>query len=128
MKRSEFSQYIVVQRISCLFFFFFSSRRRHTRLQGDWSSDVCSSDLAVIASQAHVPDTAARSALWTLLRLGVGDGRGAGWGRGEILGGGGLFKKKKKKGDDHDSCSSRTKGRCRGAKRRRGEIGLRPQG
>src|SRR2546426_7021509 len=29
-----------------LFFFFFSSRRRHTRLQGDWSSDVCSSDLA----------------------------------------------------------------------------------
>src|SRR5256885_7989450 len=29
-----------------LLFFFFSSRRRHTRLQGDWSSDVCSSDLA----------------------------------------------------------------------------------
>src|SRR5256885_3859477 len=28
-------------------YFFFSSRRRHTRLQGDWSSDVCSSDLAV---------------------------------------------------------------------------------
>src|SRR2546426_12742382 len=27
------------------FFFFFSSRRRHTRLQGDWSSDVCSSVL-----------------------------------------------------------------------------------
>src|SRR5205807_4503791 len=25
--------------------FFLSSRRRHTRLQGDWSSDVCSSDL-----------------------------------------------------------------------------------
>src|SRR5215467_10658690 len=28
-----------------MIFFFFSSRRRHTRLQGDWSSDVCSSDL-----------------------------------------------------------------------------------
>src|SRR5437763_14965958 len=28
-----------------LFFFFFSSRRRHTRYIGDWSSDVCSSDL-----------------------------------------------------------------------------------
>src|SRR5256885_3139064 len=28
--------------------FFFSSRRRHTRLQGDWSSDVCSSDLACL--------------------------------------------------------------------------------
>src|SRR5690348_18507308 len=28
-----------------LYFFFFSSRRRHTRWTGDWSSDVCSSDL-----------------------------------------------------------------------------------
>src|SRR5437879_10507843 len=27
------------------FCFFFSSRRRHTRYIGDWSSDVCSSDL-----------------------------------------------------------------------------------
>src|SRR5688500_16077160 len=33
----------------CLFLFFFSSRRRHTRLQGDWSSDVCSSDLVELA-------------------------------------------------------------------------------
>src|SRR5438876_12316952 len=30
---------------SLWFFFFFSSRRRHTRWTGDWSSDVCSSDL-----------------------------------------------------------------------------------
>src|SRR5262249_57332504 len=29
--------------------FFFSSRRRHTRLVSDWSSDVCSSDLARLA-------------------------------------------------------------------------------
>src|SRR5690606_39969534 len=28
---------------------FFSSRRRHTRFSRDWSSDVCSSDLAAIA-------------------------------------------------------------------------------
>src|SRR5256885_13224015 len=28
--------------------FFFSSRRRHTRLQCDWSSDVCSSDLSYV--------------------------------------------------------------------------------
>src|SRR6202034_785131 len=28
--------------------FLFSSRRRHTRLQGDWSSDVCSSDLEAV--------------------------------------------------------------------------------
>src|SRR5256885_9859514 len=34
------------------FVFFFSSRRRHTRLQGDWSSDVCSSDLWLAA---HYP-------------------------------------------------------------------------
>src|SRR5205807_5685250 len=34
------------------FFFFFSSRRRHTRLQGDWSSDVCSSDLATTVDEA----------------------------------------------------------------------------
>src|SRR6266850_4567027 len=42
-----------------LFFFFFSSRRRHTRLQGDWSSDVCSSDLSsatVIESYAGAQD------------------------------------------------------------------------
>src|SRR4051794_41800340 len=34
------------------FFFFFSSRRRHTRWTGDWSSDVCSSDLGAIAKPA----------------------------------------------------------------------------
>src|SRR2546426_10184903 len=33
-------------------YFFFSSRRRHTRLQGDWSSDVCSSDLSTTATTA----------------------------------------------------------------------------
>src|SRR5207248_8376991 len=37
--------------VGCIFWvfyclvFFFSSRRRHTRSYGDWSSDVCSSDL-----------------------------------------------------------------------------------
>src|SRR5437763_6117199 len=30
---------------SFVYVFFFSSRRRHTRYIGDWSSDVCSSDL-----------------------------------------------------------------------------------
>src|SRR5205807_3951645 len=39
-----FDLYIVFD-ILYFFYFFFSSRRRHTRLQGDWSSDVCSSDL-----------------------------------------------------------------------------------
>src|SRR5437763_4534960 len=40
--------------------FFFSSRRRHTRYIGDWSSDVCSSDLflqlmAIRPSRARSP-------------------------------------------------------------------------
>src|SRR5256885_9755726 len=45
-----------------LFFFFFSSRRRHTRLQGDWSSDVCSSDLGLAGHPrrySELNDTAA---------------------------------------------------------------------
>src|SRR2546429_4600607 len=32
-------------------FFFFSSRRRHTRCSRDWSSDVCSSDLEILAEE-----------------------------------------------------------------------------
>src|SRR5256885_10011016 len=38
----------ISSQISCFSVFFFSSRRRHTRLQGDWSSDVCSSDLRLL--------------------------------------------------------------------------------
>src|SRR2546430_3330450 len=34
--------------IDLICFFFFSSRRRHTRFDCDWSSDVCSSDLAAV--------------------------------------------------------------------------------
>src|SRR2546426_7468993 len=40
-----------------LLFFFFSSRRRHTRLQGDWSSDVCSSDLVRADRRRHPRDS-----------------------------------------------------------------------
>src|SRR5688500_19294256 len=38
-------------------YFFFSSRRRHTRLQGDWSSDVCSSDLERSSCRTTQRDT-----------------------------------------------------------------------
>src|SRR3712207_9465312 len=38
-----------------LTYFFFSSRRRHTRYWRDWSSDVCSSDLATSVRSA-APD------------------------------------------------------------------------
>src|ERR1039457_7325037 len=38
---------------------FFSSRRRHTILQGDWSSDVCSSDLlTTLDTKQHILDAA----------------------------------------------------------------------
>src|SRR5437763_13354676 len=36
-------------------YFFFSSRRRHTRYIGDWSSDVCSSDLVYRLAMTDVP-------------------------------------------------------------------------
>src|SRR5438094_1185527 len=35
----------ITARSPSAFTFFFSRRRRHTRSYGDWSSDVCSSDL-----------------------------------------------------------------------------------
>src|SRR6266700_6706451 len=38
-----------------LCFFFFSSRRRHTIFSRDWSSDVCSSDLAIEAGEHERP-------------------------------------------------------------------------
>src|ERR1022692_4428800 len=46
----------------CRFFcVFFSSRRRHTRLQGDWSSDVCSSDLTTTWQPASLSRGTRRS-------------------------------------------------------------------
>src|SRR5256885_4156704 len=61
-------------RIDLVLFFFFSSRRRHTRLQGDWSSDVCSSDLA---RGGHVGDavTIGRPRPHEVARLSVGEQR-----------------------------------------------------
>src|SRR5205807_3467673 len=60
---------------------FFSSRRRHTRLQGDWSSDVCSSDLlgltpvtfAMLLTGRVAPDqyTAAMSVYNSAIDLGL---------------------------------------------------------
>src|SRR5205807_6541206 len=51
--------------------FFFSSRRRHTRLQGDWSSDVCSSDLARACDEPLCDDPSVQLTSW------VGSGFGA---------------------------------------------------
>src|SRR2546426_6038866 len=46
-------------------FFFFSSRRRHTRLQGDWSSDVCSSDLSTDAAVPRPDDGSVSANVYT---------------------------------------------------------------
>src|SRR6267154_3019238 len=47
-------------KLCCSWVFFFSSRRRHTRWTGDWSSDVCSSDLEAmhILEQVGLADKA----------------------------------------------------------------------
>src|SRR5205807_5259595 len=37
-----------------------SSRRRHTRLQGDWSSDVCSSDLTSYQTSLAIAERLAK--------------------------------------------------------------------
>src|SRR5437867_5523623 len=48
---------MMLRRTSCLVFFF-SSRRRHTRSYGDWSSDVCSSDLLLTLFLVYTGDDA----------------------------------------------------------------------
>src|SRR4051794_41295330 len=55
-------------------FFFFSSRRRHTRWTGDWSSDVCSSDLTKAGGGAYWAYHAANVAVLSIAfgaRLGM---------------------------------------------------------
>src|SRR6266516_4949546 len=58
-----------------MFCFFFSSRIRHTRSYGDWSSDVCSSDLAAALLAACDRTTALGlrdyAIVLTLKRLGL---------------------------------------------------------
>src|SRR5699024_2535967 len=84
-------------------FFFFSSRRRHTRSKRDWSSDVCSSDLASGAAgedgqrvgdesgaedDAHLREPGHRSLSGDLLGEQSADGvTGGDAGSGEQLGG-----------------------------------------
>src|SRR3989454_6527431 len=54
--------------------FFFSSRRRHTRLQGDWSSDVCSSDLVALVETARFwPGEEANDAAFAQTLAALGD-------------------------------------------------------
>src|SRR6266487_2697190 len=59
--------------MSHIFCFFFSSRRRHTRWTGDWSSDVCSSDLLSASPNQLLPSANSwrRGHLWSLGRVAV---------------------------------------------------------
>src|SRR5437762_4189249 len=63
-----------------IYFFFFSSRRRHTRYIGDWSSDVCSTDLGQFegyrAEAGVAPDSTVET--FVALRLCVNSPRWAG--------------------------------------------------
>src|SRR2546430_5619081 len=53
MRKADGGEFMTtVARVSSTVFFF-SSRRRHTRFDCDWSSDVCSSDLADAALAEH---------------------------------------------------------------------------
>src|SRR5690606_8237785 len=56
--QSSVNNWVVYQRAVWIirYRFFFSSRRRHTRFSRDWSSDVCSSDLASFRAEQRVQE------------------------------------------------------------------------
>src|SRR5256885_16484587 len=107
-------------------FVFFSSRRRHTRLQGDWSSDVCSSDLCPATSTTSSRRPVRSKTCWASrlapsasprggtararrgrppARFQNRDRKSVGEGKRVDLGGGRIIKKKKKKRDRMKSIS-----------------------
>src|SRR5208337_4671624 len=65
------------------FFFFFSSRRRHTRYIGDWSSDVCSSDLERQGGSYTVTDFIVKAVALSLVEFPIvnsaTDGKNVRW-------------------------------------------------
>src|SRR5438876_286575 len=54
---------MIMTSVSSPFSFFFSSRRRHTIWTGDWSSDVCSSDLCGWSGHSTIASTPAAQGL-----------------------------------------------------------------
>src|SRR2546426_12729643 len=59
-----------------MIYFFFSSRRRHTRLQGDWSSDVCSSDLDMTGRVQKFSPNGAFLLSWQMPQTDLGKPKG----------------------------------------------------
>src|SRR5690348_18339100 len=78
-------------------YFFFSSRRRHTRWTGDWSSDVCSSDLGVVNLLVSLRDLVRRKrrAAARAVRDDLVDRKSVVSGKSVDLGGRRILKKKK---------------------------------
>src|SRR4051794_41973582 len=92
--------------VGWLWFFFFSSRRRHTRWTGDWSSDVCSSDLLTprrvgelehSLCAIHQTDTQSRQRLVDRLYVALGRSEERRVGKSVDLGGRRIIKKKNMK-------------------------------
>src|SRR5215210_8438235 len=84
-------------------FFFFSSRRRHTRYIGDWSSDVCSSDLA--GSCWRTPRSGWTSCGWPSRAAARSEERRVG--KGVDLGGRRIIKKKNEHNNNQEVGVSR---------------------
>src|SRR5260370_19560258 len=115
----------------CSCFFFFSSRRRHTRFKCDWSSDVCSSDLAAVGWGIRRPVKALTTAASVL---------GSGKPLGPLIGGvreldqvgearrNAATAQARKREQRESMVADRTQERAAANERLRGEIGAREQG
>src|SRR5437762_11870539 len=96
--------------------FFFSSRRRHTRYIGDWSSDVCSSDLLEKRREADRGSSMPGATATPDVEVIVEDARGGGGGGGRPPDGG-------DGGDDGDYGKEIGRASCRERGENLGEAG-----
>src|SRR2546429_1422097 len=64
----------MISLVDACWFFFFSSRRRHTRCSRDWSSDVCSSDLAFMVPTYLFVGTLLITIVGGLVRVAISGG------------------------------------------------------
>src|SRR5580704_19637063 len=74
--------------------FFFSSSRRHTRWTGDWSSDVCSSDLSQVRLEVCAATAGSARQRRIYERAGL-DRKSVVYGKSVDVGGRRIIKKKK---------------------------------
>src|SRR5207248_5436586 len=67
-KATYFASYLTSG--DCVPCFFFSSKRRHTRSYGDWSSDVCSSDLLRVGREGKGRDSCCHQGNLQVFKIG----------------------------------------------------------